>query len=312
MNQQEGVLIVFPTNIGDAMIALPILDRVHENFPRAKVTVFASPRTHSLLERNDFINEVIVFDKRWTIKSKAIFVCGEYKKYKTVIDLKHSLFPFLLGAKRFTPVIRFSGKNLHAVDQYLGLTKKLLPRPASMHSHFIISDTEKKKIDAWGLRSGTVFLACSSRSHLKQYNAGQLIKLVKSVAQKYTVAILGEECDRQYYAGILGIPGIIDLIGKTDFAEVFYLFDNYAAAIVCVDSALMQAASYCGIKIIALFGPTDSSRYGPWSKKNMILRNDSAKCAPCVTGVCKNNYECMNIDAGKVLAALGAILNEKT
>jgi ADP-heptose:LPS heptosyltransferase len=312
MSRSKGILIIFPTNIGDAVIALPVLDRVRENYPSVKVTVFASPRTHAFLERNDSIDEVVVFDKHWAIKSKVIFVCGEYKKYDTVIDLKHSLFPFLLGAKHFTPVVRFPRKNVRAVDEYLDLTAGLLPSPASMRSHFKINDAEKKKIDAWGLRAGTIFLACSSRSHLKEYNQAQLGKLVKSLVRKYTVAVMGEELDRQYYSGILDVSGVVDLIGKTGFAEVFYLFENYAAAIVCVDSALMQAASYCGTKIVALFGPTDSLRYGPWSRRNIVLRNSALECAPCAMAVCKNNYECMNVDAGNVSAALEGILNEKS
>ena len=312
MGRDRGVLIIFPTNIGDAVIALPVLDRVKENYPGVKVTVFSSPRTHAFLERNDSADQVLVFDKRWPVKSKAIFVCGEHKKYETVIDLKHTLFPVLLGAKRFTPLARFSRKNVRAVDEYLNLAAKLLPRPASMRSHFRINDAEKKKIDAWGIKTGTIFLACASRSHLKQYDPAQLEKLAKSLAKKHIVAVLGEECDRQYYAGIMGIPGIIDLTGKTDFAEVFYLFENYAAAIVCVDSALMQAASYCDIKIVALFGPTDSLRYVPWSKQKIVLNNDTVKCAPCAMAVCKNNYECMNIDAAKVSQALEDILSEKS
>jgi len=74
----------------------------------------------------------------------------------------------------------------------------------------------------------------------------------------------------------------------------------------------MQAASYCDIKIVALFGPTDSSRYGPWSSHYAILGNGSLDCAPCAMAVCKNNYECMKIDAAKVSVALEDILNEKS
>jgi len=312
MGESKDILIIFPTNIGDAVIALPVLDRARENFPQAKLSVFTSPRTDQFLSRNDFIDQTVLFDKRWPKKSKFIFVAGERNKYDTVIDLKNSLFPFLLGARHFTPVLRLRNKDTRAADEYLTLVKKLLPRAASKRSHFPLNVDEKKKIDSFNLKPGTIFLACASRSHLKQYDKVELKVLAQNLAKKYPVAVLGEECDREYYSGILAIPGVVDLTGKTTFIEIFYLLDNYAKALVCVDSAIMQAASYCDIKIVALFGPTDSSRYGPWSSHYAILGNGSLDCAPCAMAVCKNNYECMKIDAAKVSVALEDILNEKS
>jgi len=122
----ERIIFNFPTNLGDTILSLPVLDKLKASYPQAKITAIVSPKTKEFLLRNNFIDDVVVFDKRWRIREKMRF-CWDLKgKYDLIIDLKNSLLPFLLGIRRRTPFWRRSCKDVHIKDEYLSLVKKIV------------------------------------------------------------------------------------------------------------------------------------------------------------------------------------------
>lgn len=122
---EKGILINFPTNIGDTILSLPVLDRVKFNYPWDKITAVVSSKTKELLSRSSFIDEIILFDKSWTKREKRNFAFDLRGKYKVVVDLKNSLLPLVIGSKVRTPFIRFFPKSMHAKDRHISLIKKL-------------------------------------------------------------------------------------------------------------------------------------------------------------------------------------------
>jgi len=76
------------------------------------------------------------------------------------------------------------------------------------------------------------------------------------------------------------------------------------------DSACLHIACDLGIKVAAIFGPTDPGEYGPTGEKDIVIRKD-IKCAPCKNAQCSSKHECMQeISAGEVLAAVKALLQK--
>jgi ADP-heptose:LPS heptosyltransferase len=53
----------------------------------------------------------------------------------------------------------------------------------------------------------------------------------------------------------------------------------------------MHIAAACGIPVVAIFGPTNPARTGPYGKKNRILQT-YLPCAPCYRKKCKD-LKCM-------------------
>ena len=105
--------------------------------------------------------------------------------------------------------------------------------------------------------------------------------IIRSASQEVVIGrihplvIIGEQSDRGYYRDILNLPGTTDLVGKTTIAEAFYLIQTYAKLALCVDSSILHIASYLNKPLVALFGPTDPARYGPWSDHYLVLRGDN-------------------------------------
>ena len=316
----QRIVINFPTNLGDVILALPVLDRLKVYYPEAKISAIVSVKTREFLLRNSFINEVILFDKSWTLAQKRRFASSLRGKFDLVVDLKNSFLPAVLGAKFRTPFIRFFSKNMHITDKYQSLIRKFTSsntkagsrkyagrefntQGSNKKSDFILSDEEMKKWEDLKL-SSSVFICCSSRSRVKFYPHEYLKKVVDALKVRFNLVILGVSQDRAYYKDILSSDSILDLVGKTRMSDIFYLLKNYGRLLIGVDSSVVHLASYLNIPVVSIFGPTHPGRSYPRSDNSIVLTNKAARCAPCEKPKCMFDHECMKISPEIVIAAV--------
>ena len=302
----KNIIINFPTNIGDTILGLPVLDKIKANYPEGKITAIVSGRTKDFLMRNNFIDEVVFFDKQWKFREKAKFAFYLRGKFDIMVDLKNSFLPVILSAKKRSPFLRRYPKNTHIKDKYLSLVKKIAPAGIKSRSDFILSDEEKNKWDKLSI-SPSLFIACTSLTMVKNYPYEYLKKAVKSLGEKYPIVILGSQKDREFYKDILSLEGVRDLVGETRMVDVFYLLRNYARVLLAVDSSILHMGSYLNIPLVGLFGPTHPDRSRPYSDKHSVLQNEGLPCLPCEKGSCDFNYECMKIDSERIIAAIGKL-----
>jgi ADP-heptose:LPS heptosyltransferase len=310
MKNIKQIIINFPTNIGDAILALPALDRIKANFSESKITAIVSPKTKDFISNNNFIDQVILFDKRWKVLGKIRFCLIFRKQFDLMIDFKNSMLPIFLGVKKHTPLIRFLPKNLHIKNKYLKIIKKYAPKPARQKSQFLISEA---KMEKWNLSSQKkyIFFGCFSRSQRKEYPKDNLIIIVNKLQAKYNCVLLGLGEDRQKFNPDQLKPGVINLVGKTDMSDVYFLLAHYAKAVVAVDSSIMHLSSYLDIPVVGLFGPTPPERSNPWSKKSVILQNKNLDCLPCEGQKECNQINCMDIEPKIIIKAVQKILENE-
>lgn len=323
---KKNILINFPSNSGDTILALPALDMLRASYRQSVITALASSKTAELLLRNNFINEVLVFDKLWSAFKKFNFSLSLRGRFDLVIDFKNSFLPIFIGGKH-TPFVRILPRMLHAKDVYVHLITRFIKiesvlnpalpiakdnfesRKSGVKSDFVLNEEEINKWKASSL-TPSLFIACSSRSSLKQYPYTYLQQVVETLAKHNRIVILGEEGDLKFYKDILAIRGIINLVGKTKLYEVHYLLKHYCRLLLCVDSSILHLGSYLNIPVVSLFGPTDVTRYGPWSRRFIVLHNE-VRCAPCKKPVCRYNYDCMEIAPQRVIEAVHRLLGSK-
>ena len=64
-------------------------------------------------------------------------------------------------------------------------------------------------------------------------------------------------------------------------------------AYIGVDSGPMHMAAFLGLPIVAIFGPTDPCKVGPYTKLSVVIRNTNLDCLSCRKSSC-TNLRCMN------------------
>lgn len=304
----KEIIINFPTNLGDTILTLPAFDLVRASYPEAKITAIVSPKTKDFLSHHTYIDEFVVYDKLWKKKEKLRFVLSLNKnKYDLMVDFKNSFLPFLLKVEQRTSFIRRYPASMHTKDRYLKLVEKIVKIRKADKGKFVLKEEEER----WAKYNieKSIFIATASHSSLKVYPYRNLKPIVESLSRKYRVVLLGDAQAKDYYKDIGNISGVLDLAGKTSFLDVYYLLKNFSLLCVAVDSSILHLASYLNLGVVALFGPTDISRYGPWSENSRVLFREDLPCRPCRQAVCKANYQCMDIEEERVIEEINYLLN---
>jgi ADP-heptose:LPS heptosyltransferase len=98
--------------------------------------------------------------------------------------------------------------------------------------------------------------------------------------------------------------GIYNMVGKTSLAELIDVIDGGTAMVTC-DTGPMHLAVALGKRVVALFGPSDHHRTGPFRGKVIRAR---VACAPCGRKACPEPICMEAIRPESVLAVLESCL----
>ena len=82
----------------------------------------------------------------------------------------------------------------------------------------------------------------------------------------------------------------LNLCGITNLHENLSVY-RAANLFFGVDSGPMHMASAVGVPVVALFGPTDERKWGPWGDGHTVITK-RLSCHPCKPHKCADN-ECM-------------------
>jgi lipopolysaccharide heptosyltransferase II len=153
-----------------------------------------------------------------------------------------------------------------------------------------------------------------ARSHIKRWPADKFVELISLIAKelKLKVILVGDKGDSpvtKYITEHSKHP-VIDLSGKTTILELTALLKR-AKILISNDSGVLHLASYINTPVVAVFGPTDETKYGPWSSNSAIVKKEIF-CRPCKNAQCKfNSSECMHlVKAQDLMRAITDILAE--
>jgi len=320
LSNVRKILFITLSNIGDAILTLPVLRALKDNFPDAIIDVVVGPRPEQVFKKDPRVSKVFVYDKHARLRDKMAFVKKlKAEKYDLAIDMKTSLLPILIGAKNRSGL--FSGNRLGIKHKRLIHLDSLRPFGIIYREqkNIYIDEGSRDKIEKIlqdnGVKHADILIGVSpgSRSHLKQWKKEGFVDVISNILEnpRHKVILIGDINEAglsKEIAGAVKHPGLIDLTGKTSLNELFALIEKFSLLLTC-DSAGMHIASDLGVKVVAIFGPTDPSEYGPVGDKDIVIRK-LLKCSPCKKAQCKfETRECMTtISVEEVLAAVNKIL----
>jgi len=306
------ILFITLSNIGDAILTLPVLDSLKEHFSHANITVMVGPRPKGIFEKNPYIYRLIVYDKHARLKDKIkLFYKLTRQNFDLVVDLRNSFFGAFLPAKyRISPFLSVPRDIDHMADRHLYKVRRLLLKMRVQRTvevrettlfvypedkEYVKNLLEENNISA---SDKIIVVSAGARSHTKRWPKQKFIELIACLIKEFgvKVVLVGDKDDietSKYIVEHSG-SGVIDFTGKTSITQLAYLL-KMARLLITNDSASMHMASYINMPVVAIFGPTSEKKYGPWSDSFRIVKKDIF-CRPCEQAQCKfRTLECMQL-----------------
>jgi lipopolysaccharide heptosyltransferase II len=80
---------------------------------------------------------------------------------------------------------------------------------------------------------------------------------------------------------------LLDLTGRTSLPEMVEWIRR-SAVVVSNDSGPMHVAAALGRPVVAVFGPTEPRRTGPYGQSDRVLQHRGLACVPCMSDRCQH------------------------
>lgn len=320
------ILLVSLSNVGDALLTLPVLARLRRQYPEAVADVIVGPRASGVFDGDPRVHRVWVFDKRGGARAK-LRMLGQVRRerYDLTVDLRRSLFGVLSGARRSTSVWRQPSSRIrHMRERHLWMAETALGASDARTlgvgpmDDFWIGEEDRRAADqllavTGGVAGATrlVALAPGARSHLKRWTESGFADLIEGLwGDGIACVMVGDESDREIAERIrqrCGAADPLNLCGRTALRQLGALLTR-CRLLISNDSAPVHLAGLLGVPVLAIFGPTDPQRYGPSGSSDRVARVDLF-CSPCERALCPYEHECMQwLRAGQVLTAAREML----
>jgi len=342
-----NILIVKLSAIGDVIHTLPSLAELRRLYPGAHITWVVEEAAADLVLGHPHLDEVLVSRrKRWITDFQAGKIAATLRevrsflrrlrcrRYDLVIDfhglLKSAVVVFLSGGKRklgYDSWQEMSGLFLnekipedmskHAVDRYLDFLRHLGADVGKAEFVLPLTDGTSKQarrlLDQYHLAEKS-YIAVSPIAfwETKLWDNGKFAKLADEIKENLKLDVIFTGNDGRDAADILSrMKGKgINLGGKTSLPVLAEIYKS-ARAVITTDSGPMHLAAAVGTPVVALFGPTDPARTGPYGEGHTVIRAN-LPCSPCLLKKCPTR-ECMTaITPEQVLSAVSGIVSQES
>jgi len=303
------ILIIQSASIGDVILATPLLESLHSEYPSAEIDLLVKKGMEGLFKEHPFLNHLIIWDKARKFNDfLRILHNARKRKYDLVINIQRfALTGILTGFSGASTTIGFSknpfsflftksiphriGQGIHEVERNMSLIHSVLsagqrvkefgsiPRPRLYPSPSDESGVRPYKDHPY------VTISPASLWFTKQFPAVKWVELIKTLPPEIHIYLLGSPADLQLCEEIRSLSGqenLLILAGKLSFLESAALMRdsrmNYTN-----DSAPMHLASAVNALTSAVYCSTvPEFGFGPLAEKTWIIQTGKQlKCRPC-------------------------------
>jgi lipopolysaccharide heptosyltransferase I len=340
----ERILVVKLGAIGDIIHTLPAVAALRRAYPKAWLAWVVEKAGAELLRGNQDLDEIIVVDTRawrahwrmglrhawyttWHLRRAGFDLCIDFQGL-----LKSALFTYVSGApirlgfprqmcreslsalftNRKGPVVH---PDTHIVDQQLGLLQAVGVTTAERHFAIPITDADERfAVRVWrelgfGAGAPIVVLNPGAGWETKRWGEENFARLNDALIRRYHVKTLltwgpGEEpLIQRLVQAAECTPAIAP---PTTWLQLAALLAR-SSVFVGGDTGPLHLAAAVGLPTVALFGPSNPRRNGPYGPGHVILYQ-RLPCSNCYQRTC-DHWECLpRIAVDTVLEAVGKLL----
>jgi len=317
------ILIVKLGALGDVINTLPLAIAL-KNHLKARIHWLVAPLSYPIVSQHPAVDRAIIFDKNQTLSSlMAVRKQIDAQVYDLSLDLqrtmKSSLFCLASKSRRRIGFDRRRCKELtwmfpferipatssvtHMVLQYLEFAEYLGVPQDDIRWELPISDKRHDLVP-----ENYIVLNIGATKSANKWTPEGFAYLIDAAWQRFGLAsaITGGKEDAEMANTIwaISVQKGINLVGKTTLAELTDVL-SCAKAVVTCDTGPMHLAVALGKEVVALFGPSDHGRTGPF-KGHVIEKG--LHCAPCNKRNCADPRCMKEISPEVVMEKLTEIL----
>ncbi len=316
------LLLIRPGGIGDAVLLVPVIGRLREVFPAARIEVLAERRNGGVFALCPGIDRVLCYDRP---RELGTALRG---RYDVVIDSEqwHRLSAIVARMIRsqvkigygtnerkrlFTHPVDYSHDN-YELNSFFALLKPLeIERPATVSCPFLtIPEADQKSADSMlGVFLDKPFIVLFPGASIPErcWGVDKFHQLaLRLIDEEFSVVVVGGPEDAAAGGAIVAGTRALNLAGKTSLLETAGVLSR-AQLLVSGDSGVLHIGVGLGTPTVSLFGPGIANKWAPCGEQHVVI-NHELSCSPCTrfgtTPACPIGAKCLqDISVDEVFVA---------
>lgn len=352
----KEILVACTRRIGDVLLSTPLVRSLRRAWPDAAIDMLVFRGTESIVETNPDLRRVITVGEQDSFGARLRTFRALWKHYDLACSTQPSDRTTLYAAaagkvavgvldpvtapawkrallKRWAP---FDDLRVHTVTSGLALCPLIgvAPVPEVVVSWRNDDETEAARLLPFDAHTASyAVLHVSPKFAYKKWTVEGWVQLARWLSERdiRPVVVAGADAEEIRVAGGVcdGVPRAVNLAGKLRLPAVGALL-NLARVYVGTDTAVTHMAAAVGVPTIALFGPSNPVKWGPWPKGhvgpespwsmvgsqrqgNVALVQGKTTCVPCRYEGCERHVRSLSnclqhLPAGRVIDAARDLL----
>lgn len=350
------ILVIATRRIGDVLLVTPLLHSLRLAWPDAKLDVLVFESTRGILAGNPDIQNIITVPERPGLIEHLALLIKLWRRYDLAISAlpgdRPTLYAWMAGKYRIGLLLEspehawkrrllnawvpFDNDNTHTVNMYLALANQL----GIKRYHEIILTWNKQQADHVNellpVTSRYAVLHVYPKFTYKAWHSAGWSTLARWLTAKEIRVVLTGSADPDELAFISTLlpslpDGTLNLAGQLDFGEVACLLAG-ASVYIGPDTVVTHIAAATGTPAVALFGPSNPVKWGPWPQEfigpsnpftlrgsqrvgNVMLVQGEGECVPCFQEGCQRHVnsdsDCLQqLSAERIIKAVSEMIRD--
>lgn len=355
----QRILVVVTRRIGDVLLATPLIRSLKRAWPQADIHALVFRGTAGVLAANPDLSQVIEIPERPGLVEHLRLYTQIFRRYDLALSMqpgdRPTLYAWAAGRQRLglqpavghswrksllTQWVAYDDLDTHTVRMNLALAE-LLDIPPLAEVVAAYDDADRTVLaQLWPEREAHPYAVLHPypKFNYKMWTPQAWCELTAWLQSRGLAVALsgGPGADERAYVDALAarLPAARNLCGRLTLGQTACLLAG--ASLYCgPDTATTHMAAALNIPTVALFGPSNPVKWGPWPygqpagrnpwarvgtqySGNVALVQGEAACAPgvpCLAEGCERHIEsyslCLQqLPAARVIAAADRLLSQ--
>jgi heptosyltransferase-3 len=333
MKAPQSALVVVPRRLGDVLLATPVMRSLKHAFPQCAIDVLVFAATEAVLAGNPDVRHVLTVDARPGIGAHLALMGRIFRRYDLALSLvpgdRSTVYAWLAG--RFSAGlvidetkhawkkwlldswIPFDNHSTHTVAMHLRVLEPLGVPPLA---EVVVTpraediNAARAELKRQGVTAKYAVLHPFPKFRYKMWHDQGWIEVAKWLQEQgLQVVITGsnDADESTYCAALAASTGAKNLAGALALPATAAVIAD-AMVYLGPDTVTTHLAAALGVPTVALFGPGDPLKWGPWPRShagldnpwrhigsqtrgNVLIVQGNSLCAPCFLEGCDRRID---------------------